>query len=168
MDVTSRSRLRILAVAGSVTLVVLAAIAFVAWPSESEAPPPPNAQPFAGWVPEPPGTLRAYADCLKASKVEVDRLVGMYVLVDRADPASADSCAAQRKAHQDTITVKNFEIQDQDGYRFVTQVRQCLTGNLENIPAEDEPIFRTNGDARRVEAFDACVEEIRARPTPTA
>lgn len=131
--------------------------------------PPPNGRPFAGWVPTPPPTLEAYAACLRKSGVTVDRLVGMYV-VTKSDPAVTSAngdCSSERKAHQQTITGVDHKIPDEDGYRFVTQVRSCLSGKATALPAEDEPVFVLGDDPQRVLAFDDCVEEIRARPTPS-
>ena len=140
----------------------------------NEAEPPRQAsrtpRPFAGWVPTPPPTLQTYAACLERSRVTVSRLVGMYVVAEANDAvlASANkSCAAERQAHQQTITAKDFQISNEDGYRFVTQVRSCLAGKSATVPAEDEPVLLLEEHSQAGADFYECVEEIRARPTPT-
>lgn len=160
--------------AGPLAGAMLVALAGALTACTSEAEPPrqaaPSTRPFPGWVPTPPPTLQAYATCLQRSKVTVTRLVGMYVVAKASDDvlASANqSCASERQAHQQTITAKEFRIPDEDGYRFIAQVRSCLAGKSATVPAEDEPVILLEEHSRAGADFDECVEEIRARPTPT-
>ncbi|WP_433355405.1 hypothetical protein ACQPYV_33825 [Micromonospora saelicesensis] len=76
-----------------------------------------------------------------------------------------DVCAAEREAHQQTIAVKDHIIPDEYGYSFVVGIRSCLAGKTTFVPPEEEAVLVS--EAGNLTAFDTCVEEIRARPTPS-
>ncbi|MET7807190.1 hypothetical protein [Micromonospora chersina] len=136
--------------------------------------PPSNSTPtvapsFSGWIPEPSPTLLAYRDCLQRGGATVERVVGRYLLVPPAGrealaTAEAD-CADEQRDHLRTITLEGHRYPDEAGYRFISQVRSCIASRHGRVPDESESVLVLEGHLP--EDLEACLEEIRARPTPS-
>jgi hypothetical protein len=114
----------------------------------------------------------AYADCLKAQDVPVDDVVGAFVLVANTAEAAAararEACENELEAYHDTVLSNaSRNIPNEAAYRFIHQVRNCLIKRYQVTLKAEQTLLVLGEPGITQSQFQACVDEIRAFPTPS-